>query len=454
LWQNRELLFVIDGSHRLSALIAWVQDDYGDGARSQRFFNHMIPEEQLQVAERTRKAVEKEFGSYHSHREAIVDPAAYGPDVVARARRFGSLSLQLQWVKGNAVKAEDSFIRINQQAAVITPQELELIKSRKKPNAIAARAIIRRGTGHQYWSSFAEKEQQQIKDLATEVHKMLFEPPLRYPIKSLDLPAGGAVYAATVLWMVYDFVSLCVGVTSPEDDEHGYRTVEYLQRCKRVMQLLLSNHPSSLGLHPAVYFYSWTGKQQPILFLTLASLFVQMERTRQLASFIQCREAVETFLMDNRSLLNQVIRKFGTKESGAKHLSRFYSNTFRMLHAGLSPGEVIARLSEDQTYSYLQPGEAAYEGVTPTRFSTQVKSGFVMRELLTTAPRCQICGGLVPAQSVSIDHKERIQDGGASMPDNAQLAHPYCNTGYKEAAISRGRQGMPFPGNDPATRPA
>src|SRR5690349_18679888 len=30
LGNNRELLLVIDGSHRLSALIAWVQDDYGD----------------------------------------------------------------------------------------------------------------------------------------------------------------------------------------------------------------------------------------------------------------------------------------------------------------------------------------------------------------------------------------------------------------------------------------
>src|SRR5206468_17336 len=29
-WKNKGLVFVIDGSHRLSALIAWVQDDYGD----------------------------------------------------------------------------------------------------------------------------------------------------------------------------------------------------------------------------------------------------------------------------------------------------------------------------------------------------------------------------------------------------------------------------------------
>ena len=39
-------IFVIDGAHRLSALIAWVQNDYGDGRRSMEFFENIIPPEQ------------------------------------------------------------------------------------------------------------------------------------------------------------------------------------------------------------------------------------------------------------------------------------------------------------------------------------------------------------------------------------------------------------------------
>src|SRR5215469_9290125 len=40
LWQSPETgnIFVIDGAHRLSALIAWVRDDYGDGETSEAFF--------------------------------------------------------------------------------------------------------------------------------------------------------------------------------------------------------------------------------------------------------------------------------------------------------------------------------------------------------------------------------------------------------------------------------
>lgn len=441
-WKNKGLVFVIDGSHRLSALIAWVQDDYGDGIASQEFFNHDIPDDQRKIADRTRKLVEKEFGSYDSHRKAIADPAAYGPEIVSRARRFGSISLPLQWVNGDAVKAEASFVRINQRAAMITPQELELIESRRKPNAIAARAIIRKGTGHQYWSKFPAETQQSLKDMATELHGMMFEPALQYPIKSLDMPACGPVYSSTALRQVYDFINLCTSAPSPKDDTSGGAvTVDYLKLCRRAMWLLLSNHKSSIGLHPAVYFYSWTGKQQPILFLVVAEMLIEYDRTNQIPQFIASRKAFEDFLINNRSLVAQVVRKFGTKASGIGHLRTFYELTLSMIGGGLAGAGLVEAITSNAAYSYLQPAESPYDGTAPTRYSTQVKAGLVMRELLPTAIRCNICGGFVPSQAMSIDHKERKEDGGPSTVENAQVSHPYCNTGYKEAQRAKSKKG-------------
>src|SRR5665213_3346704 len=48
LWQSSLSgnIFVIDGAHRLSALIAWVHDDYGDRALSLPFFEGNISSEQ------------------------------------------------------------------------------------------------------------------------------------------------------------------------------------------------------------------------------------------------------------------------------------------------------------------------------------------------------------------------------------------------------------------------
>ena len=43
LWRSGPHVFVIDGAHRLSAIIAWLHDDYGDGEKSRRYFQGSIP---------------------------------------------------------------------------------------------------------------------------------------------------------------------------------------------------------------------------------------------------------------------------------------------------------------------------------------------------------------------------------------------------------------------------
>lgn len=440
LWKHKEYLFVIDGSHRLSALIAWVHDDYGDGELSQRFFGHAIPQEQRDYAIRTRELVNREIGSYSDFIKAAQNPTSYGPDIVAKSRALGSRVLSLQWVRGDATTAEASFIRINQQAAQITPQELSLIRGRKKPDVMAARAITRRGTGHQYWSAFGIQEQQDIRKLASEIYSLLFEPTLSYPIKSLDIPACGSVYSAPALKMIHDFVLLCQGTVEDVEDTTGHRTVEFLRRSKRVAELIISNAPNSIGLHPAVYFYSWTGKQQPILFLTMARIAIEFERSKRLPVFIRQRGELEDFLIENRTLLNQIVRKFGTKDSGKAHLMQFYNHVLSAIAEGLNREGIIESIMKEKVFSYLQPAEDPYEAGSSSRFSSQVKSGIVIKELLDGSSRCPICRGLVPRQAISIDHIDRREDGGSGTSANAQITHPYCNTGIKEAAHAKARE--------------
>ena len=70
LWRSPKSanVFVIDGAHRLSALIAWVSDDFGDGEASRRFFQDIIPPEQQAAADDTRRRIEEGIGSYESLR--------------------------------------------------------------------------------------------------------------------------------------------------------------------------------------------------------------------------------------------------------------------------------------------------------------------------------------------------------------------------------------------------
>jgi hypothetical protein len=209
LWSSGSQNFVIDGAHRLSALISWVIDDYGDGILSTPFFAHKVTTGQLSMAEKTKNLIKRKLGTYEQHKWALNNPDKAEPEMLKRARRLPNLTLQLQWVKGNVDKAEDSFFKINEEAAPINETERTLLKARELPNAIAARAIVRSGTGHKYWSKFAPEKIAEIEKLSKEINEVLFRPELHTPVKQLDIPLGGKGYSSETLSLVFDVVNIC-----------------------------------------------------------------------------------------------------------------------------------------------------------------------------------------------------------------------------------------------------
>lgn len=82
LWKSGKNIFVIDGAHRLSALIAWVQNDFGDGKESREFFENKIPREQQSAAEATRRLIKQRLGTYDEHTTAVDHAEQSRPEVV------------------------------------------------------------------------------------------------------------------------------------------------------------------------------------------------------------------------------------------------------------------------------------------------------------------------------------------------------------------------------------
>ena len=87
--------------------------------------------------------------------------------------------------------------------------------------------------------------------------------------------------------MIYDFVNLCSGVPDIHIDHTGQKTIDYLSRCRRVARLIISNDPSSLGLHLRSIFTVGAGKQQPILFLTWTQIVIGLEQGKWLDQFTE-----------------------------------------------------------------------------------------------------------------------------------------------------------------------
>ena len=338
-------------------MIAWVLDDYGDGVVSQTFFEYSIPDEQLKVAESTRKLVKKIVGSYSDHKFAIQNPTKVTNDLLERSKKLASLAIQVQWVKGDAQKAEASFFKINQQAVPIGTTELRLLESRKKASALAARAIIRSGTGHKYWSRFSEDKQQKIEETAKEINNILFSPKLKKPIKTLDLPMAGTVYSTQTQTLILDLINLVNDIKSEDKlqaDKDGNETLKFLFNTRKIVQRLSGSHPSSLGLHPAVYFYSQQGRYQSTSFLAMAQLVREFENKNYFNKFTENRQKFEEFIIKYKDFVQQINYKSGSGIKGYKTLQDLYQFILEKFEHGMDENEIIRAIGNDERFLFIK----------------------------------------------------------------------------------------------------
>jgi hypothetical protein len=378
--------------------------------------------------------INKKIGSYKEHVFAINNPEKVEQRLLENAQRLATLTIQLQWVRGDSSKAEASFFKINEQASPINDTEKKLLKSRKKPNAIAARAIIRSGTGHKYWSKFEQAKQTEIEELSRDINEILFTPKLQTPVKTLDVPLAGKGYSSQTLTLILDLINITNNITqdtSLPDDETGNETILVLKKTKKILSRLSGTHPSSLGLHPVVYFYSTAGRYQVTAFLAMIELFKGFDERNQYPDFVKIRKRFEDFLVKYKNIVNQLNFKYGSGLKSYKRLERLYLYIIDLLKQGKLDKEIIKNLSENKDYNFLSPEAIEIEPTNRKEFSTEAKSAVFLRDALANPLRCKICDGLIHKNSISIDHLERKQDGGKGNVDNGQLTHPYCNTTIK-----------------------
>ena len=447
LWQSETSgIFVIDGAHRLSALIAWVHDDYGDGSLSLPFFEHIAPEQRV-AADETRKLVSARIGSYIEIKHGNNLP----PERARIASNLAALGVTLQWVQGDASRAERSFHTINTEQTPIGDLEIRLIRDRRCANATATRALVGAGTGRYSPSSFTDPLNAEIKSLAKDIYDDLFVPPLETPIKTLDLPVAGRGYSAETMKLVLDFVEFVNPVLEQNSkatkskrgmkadilaptmqvDEDGSKTVKFLQNVRNASSRIAGLRPQSLGLHPAVYFYSATGNYQPAAFLASVRFLQELEKAEELNVFTKRRDQFEEILVKHKYLINQIVRKFGAGQRSLNGVLRLLRHIFEGVKQGKQEAEIVPTLVEEETMAFLKPIVDFDKGINAD-FTRERKSAIFLTQALKAAVRCSICNARLHRKSMNFDHVTDKKLGGLGSEENARLAHPYCNSTFKD----------------------
>jgi hypothetical protein len=454
-------LFVIDGAHRLSALIAWVHDDYGDKARSRALFGDLVDDKpNKKIADKTRSLM-RQIGTYEDLKKYVKTPEG-APDQKAliRARNMGSVSITQQELRGDVAKAEKSFLKINQSATLIDATELTMIESRRKPNAIAARALVHAGRGHPYWGAFDEKTKALIQTLSQATYENLFNPILEYPIRTMQLPAAGLSLTPDSLDLVFNLVNHLNGATNPstkktpgawkyptadgkglrdldDDIKEGVVTTQFITKVRDATRLVFGPGKGSLSLHPGVYCYGATGRFLPTAFFTAIDFVRDLELHRRFARFTKVRAKFEDFLVGHRHYINQIAGEIGAQLRGVPAATKMYGIVFAGVEAGQSDQEITQRIVGEQELSFIRDitdDDRKYG----RNFSRETSNMIYLREAMAHGPTCGICHARIRGKVVTLDHKTRKADGGLGSPANGQLAHPYCNDGYKEKLVHSG----------------
>ncbi len=424
-------------------MLAWIFDDYGDKSRSIDYFDNFIPVEQIEIARKTRELVNKNVGSYASYQDMARTRRHVPENTEVRLANFATNSFLVQWVPQDDAKgAERSFFKINQAPTPVDPIEKKILKGRVMANAIASRAINRGGVGHKYWGHFSLDRQSQIESLGKEIYEALYAPPLRdASIRSSDVPVAGRGYSS--LPFIFDFVNLVNGVSKgelKERDDDGDQTIAYLVAINKRLKFITTDYVWSLGLHPLVYFYTRGGAFQPVAFLAVVQVVQKLLDRRLFSQFCTSRKDFEQFLMNHKEAFTLIVKSQGAGHRSRPAIEAFLEKSLERFWSGDSEDEVVQAVGKDSRFGFLlSPQPIRGDGTSRrTSFSSSVKSAAFMTELHSSGVRCGMCGGLVHRNSMSSDHVTRRADGGDNSARNAQVTHPYCNSGYKERLAAVG----------------
>lgn len=456
-WQSpSRLSFIIDGAHRLSCLIAWLSNDYGDGEHSIKFYSNNIPEEQRRVAKKTRELVDKRIGgSYQDFQAETANPGS-NPKISTKARALAHSNIPLLWIrKQESRKAEVAFLKINRSGVQIDATELQILQNRFTPAAVAARAIVRNATGFKYWKGFSVAGKQELETSAKHLYQALYTPPLQSGVKTTELPIAGHGYGSQTLPLVYHLVNIANGFKvvdaskvdakikrKPSDalpqEADEAQTLAVVRQTQHLGRLITGTHPSSLGLHPAIYFYAADGNHQPTAVMAVAAMVKALEDEGKLIAFCDVRVKYEAFLKQHKMFINQLTTMHGSMAKGYRLIRDYLRFVLDQFIEGHSEDKVSELLQAHDKYSRLVKTKPI-SSRQAKGFSQDLKQWKCLQDAMDRALECRWCHASVDHKSMHLDHVEDKKLGGAASSDNAAWAHPYCDSTYKDWLRSEGR---------------
>ncbi len=345
LWENSDGdIYIIDGAHRLSSLIAWVNSDYGKENELNDSHHDAIQE-----------YINSQIGSYDEIKKSKDEKYKQAKQIIAKR------SIAVQWVTGDYKKAKESFIRINEQGVVISQDEKELIENDELPTSKLSRAILAHGLG-------------QVSKNQSEKTKMIFErfftPYLSHQLN--NYPLAGSLNEDFVISKIYNAVKII--------DNSENLNIEKLQdKVLNILKLM----QDELNISQKIYFYGATKKFKTNSFYGLIYFMLEVNENYELKKlFIENRKKFEEFLVNNERNVQTIARR----KRQAKNAYEEVGNYYKVVLESCKNND-LSELKDKYYYLDFEKKKAK-----TSKEKTLEKNYEIF---ISKVPRCKICGGFI-----------------------------------------------------------
>ncbi|HZT61351.1 MAG TPA: DUF262 domain-containing protein [Pyrinomonadaceae bacterium] len=215
--------YVLDGEHRISVLIAWINDDWGNKLPSEIYDKDKMLEGVAKAAAQRVRALLKEngigfFADYDAaearyeelekqlgHKPGFGEMDADSLRYAEMVRRWEGVNIgfPILWVRGDYAKAEESFLKINKTGRQLSDWETKLVENRNSSFARAVMSISQVHDAEHCWPIHDDEvkndpDLQQkaatILERVRNLHELLFTPEYETPIKRAEQPLLATPY--------------------------------------------------------------------------------------------------------------------------------------------------------------------------------------------------------------------------------------------------------------------
>lgn len=495
MWSSQEngYDYILDGGHRVSVILAWMRDDWGDGLPSEIYRDSDHERMVKEAAREVRQLVTARVGSIKDYEQAeaqieqltlagespqkVMSPITFRRGIFFQRLLKGHSELHVLWVQGNYEKAEQSFLKINKSGRQLSEWEIKLIDNRNSAFARVLMSVASITSAQYYWPiedpEIKENPEQTARvkfiiEGITTIYDNVFKPPPQEPIRALVQPllvVNGShqrpYYLAELLTVIQGGKGqpaetdrlLSQGRDSTPDQivTKGHKIVtDTLDALDHLIGP--SSNPKSLSIVPAVYFYTRTGRYvRSMLYGFLYWLLnggdddVIINRKRVFSAH---RAAFEKVLLDRKDeIVTGLTRRTGSGPDITAQTANYYDGLLRLLvkHNDEIEGRQFVSDFNELVKGIINrtPKEPIPEEGRTRAFTDRQRSTVVLHELLRHPTRCGICGGILDVSAaVQFDHIQPVSKGGQTVTSNARLSHPFCNNQKNREIIEQFRQGL------------